>query len=314
MSIINWKGGVGKTTLTHHLATGIQHMKLEKVEKLFKVKGFPRILLIDADAQCDLSRLCLGEDIFEEKIMGQKDGTLNKLIAKVLVSEQPDLYVDKHIIKRSVRIDEKNTYNNIDIISSHPNLIFTDMDIAEYSRDKLKRSSLVNDEMYKFQIIDNILWAIKDNYDLVFIDCPPNLYYITQNALYASDYYLIPTIPDRLSCYGVPSIYKKVNELNEVFKRNYHSYVDTKLCGVVVNKVTEYSKEPKKTQARALTTLKESFDDKVFKYYLNDGDGIPMAYEHGYSAFELKNKGSSVKKQRKQIINIIEEFASKIYL
>ena len=39
-----------------------------------------------------------------------------------------------------------------------------------------------------------------------------------------------------------------------------------------------------------------------------------MAYEHGYSAFELKNKGSSVKKQRKQIINIIEEFASKIYL
>ena len=48
VSMINWKGGVGKTTLTLHLAAGLasRHSK--------------RVLLVDLDAQCNLSFLAIG--------------------------------------------------------------------------------------------------------------------------------------------------------------------------------------------------------------------------------------------------------------
>lgn len=44
VSMINWKGGVGKTTLTLHIAAGL-------------ADRHKRVLLVDLDAQCNLSFL-----------------------------------------------------------------------------------------------------------------------------------------------------------------------------------------------------------------------------------------------------------------
>jgi chromosome partitioning protein len=51
-----------------------------------------------------------------------------------------------------------------------------------------------------------------DNYDYVLIDCPPNLGIITLNGLRMSNGYIIPTIPDILSTYGIPQIVKRVKD------------------------------------------------------------------------------------------------------
>lgn len=48
ISMINWKGGVGKTTMTLHLAAGLATPRSK------------RVLLIDLDAQCNLSFLAVG--------------------------------------------------------------------------------------------------------------------------------------------------------------------------------------------------------------------------------------------------------------
>ena len=311
ISILNWKGGVGKTTLTHHLATGMNNMNLKEIGDYFEISGAPRILLIDADAQCSLSTLCLGEDLFEDKIVKKKGKTLNDLIGAFLVDGSQNLDVRDFIIKKSVRADIDKNYSNIDLISSHPDLIFTDMNIAVYSKPDFK-NNLINSAMYKFQMINDIIERVKDDYDLVFIDCPPNLYYVTQNALFASDYYLIPTIPDRLSCYGIPSIYNKVNDLNDLLKQNCAGYVETKLIGIVVNCVKEYNNEPKETQATAINILKKNFGNKVFENYLSAGDGIPKAYELSYPVFQLEKSKVVAAKQCEQIRNIIREFSSRI--
>jgi chromosome partitioning protein len=70
ISIINWKGGVGKTTLTHHIASGLQEIKDMKEMGFDR---FPKVLLIDADAQCNLSIACLGDNKFED--MAYKSAT-----------------------------------------------------------------------------------------------------------------------------------------------------------------------------------------------------------------------------------------------
>jgi chromosome partitioning protein len=54
-----------------------------------------------------------------------------------------------------------------------------------------------------------------DEYDVVLIDCPPSLGLVTLNGLRISDYYLIPTIPDFLSTYGIPQIIKRVSDFSD---------------------------------------------------------------------------------------------------
>jgi chromosome partitioning protein len=53
------------------------------------------------------------------------------------------------------------------------------------------------------------------DYDYVLVDCPPNLGIVTLNGLRISDGYIIPTIPDVLSTYGIPQIQQRMHEFGE---------------------------------------------------------------------------------------------------
>lgn len=58
VSIINFKGGVGKTTLAFHLATALARF----------YDGGKRVLLIDVDHQSSLSILCLGANRWQQAV------------------------------------------------------------------------------------------------------------------------------------------------------------------------------------------------------------------------------------------------------
>ncbi len=49
-------------------------------------------------------------------------------------------------------------------------------------------------------------------YDYIIIDCPPNLYTVTKNALLTSDYYIIPVVPNFLSHVGLEILTGKIKE------------------------------------------------------------------------------------------------------
>lgn len=82
-------------------------------------------------------------------------------------------------------------------------------------------------------------------YDVVLIDCPPNLGLITQNGLVLSQYYLIPVIPDVLSTYGIPQIVNRINRLQE------ETGIDIEPLGIVINKYRQQS-SLHRTQIRIL--------------------------------------------------------------
>jgi len=65
------------------------------------------------------------------------------------------------------------------------------------------------------------------------IDCPPNIYTTTHNSLYASDYYIIPTIPDYLSISGFPLLINSLNKTIDIKKEERNSSV--KLAGILIN-------------------------------------------------------------------------------
>ena len=74
-----------------------------------------------------------------------------------------------------------------------------------------------------------------DEYDWVLIDCPPNLGIITLNGLRISDGFVIPTIPDHLSTYGIPQILTRA----AAFAENIGEPIEP--LGVIISKFRDQS-------------------------------------------------------------------------
>lgn len=320
ISIINWKGGVGKTTLTHHIGVEIQNAARDE-SKYSETGGFPRTLLVDLDPQCNLSVSCLGEDEFERKVWGEakrsklsrKIKTVKDLFELYLENKLEEVDSNLFVLNEAVRSDKGSIYKYVDLLPSHPDLIYTDMDIAVFSKAGF-RNNLMKSEIYKFQIVHTFIQKLREKYEFILIDCPPNLNYITQNALYESDYYLIPTILDKLSSYGILSIKNKVDELNKMFATSIgDNYNPTELAGIVANNVREYDGIPKQTQSNILNSLKKTFGKKIFKNYLTNGDGMPRALEIGCPVFALEtNSLDNAWKQSTMLRKITKELFDRI--
>jgi chromosome partitioning protein len=313
ISVINWKGGVGKTTLTYHIGIKI-HGLMNDVAKFPKTDGFPRTLLIDLDPQCNLSIACMSEETFERRVYRDKSKIKT-------VKDFFDAYLDNNLSgidpmtfvqTDSVWARKGRIFRFVDLLPSHPDLIYTDMEIANFSKRNY-RKTLMASEIYKFQIVNSLIRTLRDQYEYILIDCPPNLNYITQNALYESDFYFIPTILDRLSSYGIVSIKNKVDELNKVFATSAGtSYRPTRLAGIVANNVREYGGQPKQTQYNVLSSLKKTFGKKVFDNYLTNGDGIARALEQGVPVFALEGAGHNALKQSEALTSITRELLERV--
>ena len=162
ISVVNFKGGSGKTTTAAHVA---QHLALTG----------HRVLAIDLDPQASLSAL--------HGIQPEMD-------------RYPSLY-------EALRYDgEKKPISDIVRPTNFPGLdiIPASLDLQEYEYDTpLAAAKRDNPEgRLFFTRITNALKGVDDKYDLVVIDCPPQLGYLTLTALTASTSVLITIHPQML--------------------------------------------------------------------------------------------------------------------
>ena len=156
ISLVNQKGGVGKTTTSINLASSLGH--LDK-----------RVLLIDLDPQSN-STTGLG---------------VNKL------------EVEKNAYN-VIMGDVKTPYKNLSIVPSHISLAGTDIELVQKSM--VQNDLKISDQLKKQ--IDKI----RDRYDYIIIDCPPNLGLLTTNALAASNSVLIPVQCEYYALEGVTQL------------------------------------------------------------------------------------------------------------
>ena len=162
ISVVNFKGGSGKTTTAAHLA---QYLALTG----------HRVLAIDLDPQASLTSL---------------------------FGIQPELD-DTESLYEALRFDEeRKPITDVIQRTNIPGLdvVPASLLLQEYEYDvPLAISGKKGDEGRQFHLrIVNALKQVDTNYDVVVIDCPPQLGYLTVTALMASTGILITIHPQML--------------------------------------------------------------------------------------------------------------------
>ena len=183
ISLINMKGGVGKTTCAVNLAT-----------YLAKDHG-KRVLLVDFDPQTNASLSVMPEKAWQD--WQEEHGTM----ADVLEVQWKKKHSEHAKFKDCINANVLPDVPGLDLIPSHLSLTFLDLDLA--ARPGRER------------IFARKVEKVLGDYDIVLCDCAPNLMTGTQNALYASDWYCIPMQPDFLSSVGLGLLQDRLGYLKK---------------------------------------------------------------------------------------------------
>ena len=208
ISTINLKGGVGKTTLT--VALG---------EFLSEAFG-KRVLIIDLDPQTNATTMLIGEDRWEE--LNEQENTLARLFQDALCEDASECAFDLEETRQR-GVSNVRDVRTLDLIPSSLDLIDVQDRLASIPSGRFYTNNPT-------EVLRRAIRPILDEYDYVLIDCPPNLGLITLNGLRISDGYIIPTIPDVLSTYGIPQIVSRLSEFAESISEPVDPY------GIVVTK------------------------------------------------------------------------------
>ncbi|WP_457647566.1 plasmid partitioning protein RepA [Profundibacter sp.] len=160
ITVINFKGGSGKTTTAAHLA---QKMALD---------GY-RVLGIDLDPQASLSAL----HGFQPEFDLLDGGTLYDAIR----------YEDPLPLRDVI---QKTYFTNLDLIPGN-------LDLMEFEHDT-PRALAQRDGNLFFTRVGDALADVEKDYDVVVMDCPPQLGFLTMSALSAATSVLVTVHPQML--------------------------------------------------------------------------------------------------------------------
>mgnify|MGYP000978409193 CR=1 FL=1 len=192
IAVANFKGGVGKTTTAMSLAQGLT------------LKGH-RVLLIDCDPQGSLTTLF--------GIMPDTEVEESQTILPVCLGQQT-----------SIAPAIRSTYwHNLDLVCAAP-LLFA----AEFGLPARQ----MREEGFEFWNALNVaLDDVRQRYDVIILDTPPALSYVTINALMASDGILMPLPPNALDAASAAQFWRLFSDLAGDLVVHRGSASSLTLCG-----------------------------------------------------------------------------------
>lgn len=209
LSFINLKGGVGKTTT----AVAVAEILAQEHHK--------HVLIVDLDPQTNATVSLINEEKWETMDMGGR--TIAQLFEDKLNPHIPPKFnIEKSIARQVSTINDGIA--RLDLLPSSIRLIDF--------QDRLPFIALDgNFTANPLEILKEALEPVLERYDYIIIDCPPSLGTVTRNGLRISTGYIIPTIPDVLSTWGIYQIVDNVSRLARDLKREIPA------LGIVTTKV-----------------------------------------------------------------------------
>lgn len=155
---------------------------------------------------------------------------------------------------------KKTNIDNVDLIPSTIDLSAAELELVGIVAREYK---LVNE-----------LNKIKDNYDYIFIDCPPSLGLLTVNALTAATDILIPLQSEFFAMEGLAQLFRTI----DLVKKSLNPALN--IMGILL---TMYDKRNKLSSA-VENDVREFLGDKVFNVVIPRNVRVSEAPSHGKPA------------------------------
>jgi chromosome partitioning protein len=276
ISLVNMKGGVGKSTLAANIAWHYSTY----------TNWAKRVLAVDLDPQFNLSQYLLGINGYEENVFRTKSPTIWDIFEQY--SHSPNASSRKvlptEVVKRIVTF--KNNAK-IDLIPSRLELAFSLKNPAQ-----------------KELLLTDFLSKINEDYDLIVIDCPPTESLLTTSAYVCSDYVLVPVRPEFLSTVGLPLLAQSIADFNGQYQRNLT------IAGIVFNGITNYSPEEIKSKEE-VNEIAKMHGWYVFNNGIRYSRSYPKGAREGQPIFWTSYRRSEVSNE---FAGFAQELAERIGL
>jgi chromosome partitioning protein len=274
VSVVNAKGGVGKSTICVNLGW-FCYAYLNK-----------RVLLIDLDPQFNLSQYALGGDAYETLIRDKRP-TVTSIFSQGIGPAR----------KRSIGKQAISSIRKLNVRGGQLDVIPSDINLAWNVREPYHK----NDSLKNY--IKHVVGY--DAYDLVLIDCPPTDSVLTDAAYAASDFLLVPVRPEFLSAVGLPLIDSSLQRFHQLVPES-----ELEVAGVVINGAVESKPEYKRSKADILKAAK-AFGWHVFDHELGHSESYPKGARLGASIFHTVYARWG---RRREFAAFAQEFAKRVNL
>lgn len=245
ITFFNHKGGVGKTTLLYHLA-----WKFAENNK--------KVLMVDADSQCNLSTLSLGQDSFVEHYEKYPLDNIKSGLAPAFES-RPKLI-------EAVHCPTVGSNSNLHILPGSFDLTEYETQLSVAINFNTTFLTMANLPGSFYKLISEC--ADKYKIDYIFIDLNPGLSAINQTLLFSSDYFIMPCGVDYFSKQAIKSLSNVLpNWANWNIKAKDHfknsvyplPLVATKFMGYTVSNFNVKYDKP----AKAVQDMIDSLDAEI---------------------------------------------------
>jgi len=246
----NHKGGVSKTTTTFHLGWKL-------------AEEGSRVLLVDADPQCNLTGLIM-QDEFEEYYIEEPTNKRNIMDG-----------VSSAFQGRPEPIQAFDCFNLVDnanlfLLPGHPNLTELEPSLS-FSQTSNNAFSTLQNLPGAFNALIDLL-CTHHSIDYVLIDLNPGLSAINQNLFSISDLFIIPTNPDPFSLMAIrtlstilPRWYSTAINMRSLFQDSSYPFPDTnpKFGGLVIQRFNIRSGRPSTPFRNNMDEILQSVQDTL---------------------------------------------------
>lgn len=187
LAFFNNKGGVGKSTLSYNVAVNLAK------------RGY-KTVLVDLDPQCNLTRLALGEEYYDNTIFAGMSKTIYDVLRGVIEGGSDiDLTAEfepakgcaqnLYLLRGDLRLSE---YENI--LATGYNLAAAGQRLGYFQTSAISR--FLREK------------GMAEEVDVFIIDTSPTLGLLNRVILLSTDYFAVPLMPDALSLQGIENLGK----------------------------------------------------------------------------------------------------------
>lgn len=267
ISVIGFKGGIGKSTYSTNLQQDLA------------LRGY-KVLAIDMDNQGTLTHnyglipdLDLGDSDTLHQFLVNETDTIEPLIRKTYWPNIDLIPANLSLYNAEFQLPVMHTISQLKSAVPELTALLEKNNLSAYT-------NISNFEFYSR--LKAGLDTIKNNYDIVIIDCPPSMGMLTINSLFASQGLVIPVVPAMTDYASTVQFFKMLDEIFNRFPEQEYAFIKLQ-----VNRYVSTSKSTDNIDE----IIRHYYGAFVNSHFIPESEVIRKVALSMQNLFEIKNYG-----------------------